>query len=521
MPGPRSCSGREMTTTRRRLAIVPLTFLGYLFVYPVTRIIVTGLGGSGTSFFDAVTSPTTLGVIWFTTWQAVASTLVTLLIGLPAAWAVSRLGLSSSRWFLAVTTVPFVLPTVVVGVAFSRLIADTPLEHGATVVIAAHAFYNVAIVIRLVGVRWAQLGDHLEAAARTLGAGAFTTFRRVTLPSLASSLRAAGSLTFLLSFTSFGTVLILGGLRLRTIEVEIWRQATQRLDFGAAAALAVVQLVVVGLALAWQERTSMPRRSAVRSRPRSTSQRRVGVVILTGLGALLAVPILSLVRTSAANPGAFATLAGGEVLGLSVGRAVITSLTYALVATAVAVTVGTITSAFLASGTRGVPLLDRLVLLPLGTSAVTVGLGFLVALDWPIDLRASRVLVPLAHALVAIPFVTRTMTPALAAVPIRLRESAAVLGASPAQAWRRVEWPIIARAALVGAGFAFAISIGEFGATAFVARPADPTLPLLVYRALGRPGTVGIAASGSLLLMAVTAIAVLAVDRFRTGEEAL
>lgn len=510
-----------MTFSRRRLAIVPLLFLGYLFVYPVTRIIVMGLGGSGTSFIETITSSTAQGVIWFTTWQAVASTVVTLLVGLPGAWAVSRLGLERSRWFLAVTTIPFVLPTVVVGVAFSQLVSDTPLEHSAAVIIAAHAFYNVAIVVRLVGVRWAQLGDHLEAAARTLGAGPITTFRRVTLPSLASALRAAGSLTFLLSFTSFGTVLILGGLRLRTIEVEIWRQATQRLDFGAAAALAVVQLVVVGLALAWQERTSMPRRSAVRSQPRRASQRRVALVIFTGLGALVVAPILSLVRATAANPGAFTTLVGGEVLGLSVGRAVTTSLVYAMVATAIAVAVGTATSAFLASGAPFSGFLDRLVLLPLGTSAVTVGLGFLVALDWPIDLRASRVLVPLAHALVAIPFVTRTMTPALAAVPLRLRESAAVLGATPSQTWRRVEWPIIARAALVGAGFAFAISIGEFGATAFVARPADPTLPLLVYRALGRPGTFGIAAAGSLLLMAVTAIAVLAVDRFRTGEEAL
>ena len=113
------------------------------------------------------------------------------------------------------------------------------------------------------------------------------------------------------------------------------------------------------------------------------------------------------------------------------------------------------------------------------------------------------------------------MTPALAAIPPRLREAASTLGASPAQLWRRVEWPIVARAALVGAGFSFAISIGEFGATSFVARPADPTLPLLVYRALGRPGTFGIAAAGSVLLMIVTAVAVLAVDRFRTGEEAL
>ncbi len=510
-----------MSRGRRWLVVVPAVFLGYLFVYPVVRILTVGLDGSWATIGATLSSPTTTAVVWFTTWQAIVSTLATLLLGLPAAWAVSRLGLVRSRWFLAVTTVPFVLPTVVVGVAFSKLVTGTSLEQSAGVVIAAHVFYNISIVVRLVGVRWAQLGDHLEEAARTLGAGPWTTFRRVTLPSLAPALRAAGSLTFLLSFTAFGTVLILGGLRLRTIEVEIWRQATQRLDFGAAATLAVAQLVVVGLALAWQERSAFPRRPAVRSRPRNAGERRNALVVLTVLGALIAVPIVSLIEGAATSPGAFASITGGEVLGLSVGRAVMTSITYAAIATVIAVAVGAATSVAIAARGRAATTIDRLVLLPLGTSAVTIGLGFLVALDWPIDLRTSRALVPLAHALVAVPFVTRTMAPALAAVPNRLREAAAVLGATPAQAWRRVEWPIVARAALVGAGFAFAISIGEFGATAFVARPADPTLPLLVFRALGRPGTFGIAAAGSVVLMAVTAAAVLAVDRFRTGEEAL
>ncbi len=508
-------------TRRRWLAIVPAVYLGYLFVYPLVRIVTIGLAGSSSTFIGTLSAPTTAGVIWFTTWQAVISTAATLLLGLPAAWAVSRMGLARSRWFLAVTTVPFVLPTVVVGVAFSRMVADTPLEHSAGVVIAAHVFYNLSIVVRLVGVRWAQLGDHLEEVARTLGAGPWTTFRRVTLPALAPALRAAGSLTFLLSFTAFGTVLILGDLRLRTIEVEIWRQATQRLDFGAAATLAMVQLVVVGLALAWQEWSSVPHRVAVRSKPRTGRERKAAVLVLATLGIVVAFPLLSLVEAAVGAPGAFASLAEGEVLGLPVGRAVLTSITYAVLATVIAVIVGTATSVAIASRGRLARTMDRLVLLPLGTSAVTIGLGFLVALDWPVDLRASRLLVPLAHALVAIPFVTRTMAPALSAIPNRLREASATLGATPAQTWRRVEWPIVARAALVGAGFAFALSIGEFGATAFVARPADPTLPLLVYRALGRPGAFGIAAAGSVVLMALTAAAVLGVDRFRTGQETL
>ena len=128
-------------------------------------------------------------------------------------------------------------------------------------------------------------------------------------------------------------------------------------------------------------------------------------------------------------------------------------------------------------------------MLPLGTSAVTVGFGFLITLDAPpLDLRTSVLLIPLAHALVALPFVVRAVAPVIRSIDPRLREAAAVLGAPPRRSWREVDGPIVARAALVGAGFAFAVSLGEFGATLFIARPDTPTLPIAIYRLLGLPG---------------------------------
>jgi thiamine transport system permease protein len=164
--------------------------------------------------------------------------------------------------------------------------------------------------------------------------------------------------------------------------------------------------------------------------------------------------------------------------------------------------------------------LDDAVSLPLGVSAVTVGFGFLIALDEPpLDLRTSWILVPLAQALVAIPFVIRTMTPVLRSIDPRLREAAATLGASPAMVWREVDLPIAARAGLVATGFAFAISLGEFGATLFIVRPATPTLPVEIFRLLGRPGPLnfGAAMAASVVLMAITALAVVAIERFRVA----
>jgi thiamine transport system permease protein len=131
-------------------------------------------------------------------------------------------------------------------------------------------------------------------------------------------------------------------------------------------------------------------------------------------------------------------------------------------------------------------------------------------------------LVPIAHALVATPFVVRSVVPVMRSVRVRLREAAAVLGASPRRVWREVDLPLVARATAVGAGFAAAVSLGEFGATVLIARPSSLTIPVAIFRFLGRPGALnfGRAMAMSVILMAVTALAVLAVDRFRVpGSE--
>ena len=144
----------------------------------------------------------------------------------------------------------------------------------------------------------------------------------------------------------------------------------------------------------------------------------------------------------------------------------------------------------------------------------------LVALDAPIDLRSAWVLVPLAHALVAVPFVVRTVVPVMRSVRTRLREAAAVLGAAPGRVWREIDLPMVARAAAAGAGFAFAVSLGEFGATAFIARPRTMTMPLAIFRFLGQPGELnfGRAMAMSVVLMVVTAIAITLFDRYRPAS---
>ena len=355
---------------------------------------------------------------------------------------------------------------------------------------------------------------------------------------LRPAIASAASIVFLFTFTSFGVILILGGLRHSTIEVEIWRQAVL-LDSSIAPALAIIQLAVVGLLLIaysrYQERRAVQfQLSSVRSaarRPDTVAARLLVSANVALMALLLGSPLAVLAYRSLRSAGGFtmdhygdlSSSAGGSVLFVSPIEAVGNSLRFALTATIIALIVGMLAAIVITHRpgrlSRG---FDSLLMLPLGTSAVTIGFGFLIALGRPVDLRTSFWIVPLAHALIAVPFVVRTAVPVLRSVRHRLREAASVLGAGPSRVWREIDLPIARRAALVGAAFAFAVSLGEFGATSFIARPDAPTLPIAIFRLLGQPGgiTFGRAMALSVVLMVLTAVAVFAIERVRAGEAA-
>ncbi len=525
---------------------VPALFLGYFFLYPLASILITGLTSDGVPDLgplgEIASRPRLLGIAWFTLWQAVASTLLTLVVALPATAALSRYEFWGKRFVRAAVTVPFVLPTVVVATAFLALLGPggplgLDLRRSIWAILAAHVFYNVAVVVRTVGTAWERLDPRLEEAARTLGATRWNAFRAVTWPLLRPAVVSATSIVFLFTFTSFGVVLILGGLEYATLEVEIWRQATALIDLPLAAALSLLQLVgvtgiLVGYARYQQRRAhELPLLSARATARRPATWRERGFVAATvgGLVAILGAPLVVLAERSLrvgdghglTHYRALAELDEAGAAFVPPTTAIGNSLWFAVVATALALAVGLLAAAVIAyRGGRASRWFDALLMLPLGTSAVTLGFGFLVALDAPIDLRTSALLIPLAHAVVAIPFVVRTTVPIMRSVRHRLREAAAVLGAPPRAVWRLVDLPLISRAALVGAGFAFAVSLGEFGATSFIVRPDRPTIPIAIFRFLGQPGAqnLGRALAMSTLLMLITAGAILAIDRLRVGH---
>lgn len=536
---------------------IPLAYLAVFFLYPLVEIFRFSLAPEGALDLRPLRALMADGyygrVLWFTAWQAAASTALTLVLGLPAAYAFARYSLPGKSLLRAFTTVPFVLPTLVVAAAFTSLLGprgwlniwlmgllgleQPPIRLVQTIwiILLAHAFYNATIVVRIVGGFWANLDPRLEEAAQVLGANRWRTFRYVTLPLLKPALGAATSLVFLFCFTSFGVILVLGGPRFATLEVEIYRQTVHLFHLPVAAALSIVQMVitlsVMGLYARWQARVSVP----LTFRPQRATQRsvrgwRARLLVALSLGALLVillVPLLSLVGRSLITADGWSLRyyrelfldRRGSILFVPPSEAVRNSLAFALVTVGLSLVIGVAGAYLLARPRQGLGAwLDPIFMLPLGTSAVTLGFGFILALDQPpLNLRTSPALVPLAHTLVAFPLVVRSLLPVLRGLNPRWREAAAVLGASPLQVWLGVDLPIVGRAVLVGAAFAFTVSLGEFGATALIARPEFPTMPIAIYRFLGQPGALnyGQALAMSTLLMMVCVASLLFIERFR------
>ncbi len=526
------------------LALVPVLVLGVFFVVPVAGMVALGFWPEGTfapgAVLDVLTSDRTVRVLAFTLWSAAAGTVASVLLGLPAAYVLHRTAFPLRRFLRAALLVPFVLPTVVVGVAFRQLLGEggplgfLGLDGTPAAIVLGLVFFNVAVVIRVVGGAWESLDPRPGQAAATLGATPAQVFRTVTLPALRPAVVSAASVVFLFCATAFGIVLTLGGSRYATVETEIYLLTVQVFDLSAAAALSLLQLAVVValLLLAGRARTTTPvsRRPA---RPRPLVRADAVPVVATLLLLLyVAAPIAALVAGSLRvdeawsieNYSALSTTGDRQALQVPVTDALANSLRTAVDATWMAIGTGLLVSLVVTRRSRSRTerrvrgALDGLFMLPLGVSAVTLGFGLLITLDQPpLDLRDSPLLVPIAQALVALPLVVRTLAPVLGGIDDRQRQAAASLGAGPLRTLTTVDLPVLWKPLLAAAGFAFAVSLGEFGATSFLAREDFPTMPLVIFRLLGHPGDMnyGMALAASVVLAGATALVMLLVERLR------
>lgn len=531
--------------------LIPLVFLLLFFAWPAATLIARGFTNEAgawdlSAFSEIFSRSRTWKTIAYTLGMAVAATCISVVLGVPGAHILYRCQFPGRSILRAVVAIPFVLPTVVVGVAFRSLLAKggwldlLDLDGTAVAVLAAMVFFNYSLIVRGVGTVWSRLDPRLVEAARALGASPSRAFLTVTLPALAPAIISSASVVFLFCATAFGIVLILGGDSVATIESEIYTLTTKFLDLPAASVLSIVQLMVIACAL-WmtgvarkRSERSLKLRADATSFPMSradvpaavTTFATIGLVILLPLGALLWRSFHRKGELTLANWTDLASSSASSAIRVSALEALWNSLTVAAFAAGISLSIGTMVAVVISRRPRSVvaqkalSVLDSVFMLPLGVSAVTVGFGFLITLNQPpVDLRSSPWLIPIAQAVVAIPLVVRMIAPVLRAIDPRQREAAAMLGASPVRVLLSIDGAHMVRAGAVAVGFAFATSLGEFGATSFLARPSDPTLPVVIFRLLSRPGAAeqGISVAASVLLALVAAVIMVIVERGRSS----
>lgn len=473
-----------------------LAFLGVALVYPLSQVLLLGWQQGWATTWQ---NPYYWGRLLWSLGYGLASSFLVLLLALPLAW-LFRFNFPGRRLLLALATLPFVMPPLVVAMGYLSLVGPQglgPNLYGTPwILLWGSVFYNVGLVLRMLLGLLGGLETPLEAA-RTLGASPWQAMLRVAWPLLRPGLLAGGAIVFLYSFGSFALPLLLGGPAYATLEVEVYQLLAFRLAFPEAAALVVVQLLVAGLATALYlgpiGRNPIPLEAA----PLRLARRPWLITAALGLGfVVLYSPLLALLLRF--KPDSLAA-AFASTTFTPAGLALLNTLAFAALAMAVVLPLAWL-YAWLA---QRHPPLEALAMLPLWVSPVALGVGYLLVYpQW----GASVGLLIAAYALLSFPLLARALLVAWRSLPPELSQVAQTLGATRWQVFRRVEFPLLRTAFRAGAALSLAAVVGEFGATMLLRRPEWATLSTAIYERLGRPGQApleeAVALSVLLLLLA-------------------
>lgn len=492
----------------RLTTIAVWVFIVVCFVVPLALIVWRGLTGLQAGAFADVGR-----VVGATLGQATVSTLVAVAAALPVAWATTVVPGRLRRWVLVWVAVPFIVPTPVAAAMAIAVcgpqrwcgqLLGVEVAAGYWFVVVVHAWYNAGIVVRVVGQAWQRIGARYSAAAATLAAPPLRRFLDLELPLLWPSIASSAAMVLVYCIGSFGVIVLLGGGRMVSLEVEIWRQTVQFLRLDSATVLAVVQLLLTVGLFVLAERTGGVYRLAPSTAQSLAVPRRVrwlAVALLVCTLVVCVVPFATLVPRAlgysdvATALRTLTTPVRGSGITIAPLATIERSLGIAALVTVVTVVVGWVASA------PGSPL-RRLVVLPMGVSAITLSLGHVLwfgALGW---LASGWVLVAV-HTVLALPLVARQIQLARDRMPASYSHAAATLGAPP---WRRlwqVELPMLRRPLLAAALLGSAVSLGDYAAALVLARPDTTTAPVAIARFLMRPGALNYATSAALSLVFV------------------
>lgn len=539
------------TLTRYFILAIPIILLLAFLVYPVLTVIIQGLtSGSGSSFLEVISSPAIQYGIQFTVIQALLSTILVVVLGLPGAFILARMRFRGKSLVRALMIVPFVLPPIVVVIGFNQMfgaygVIDSllmwmqssslsvfNLASGVPGIILAHTFYNVPLVLLMVSASLERLNPEIEESANLLGATTYQRFRRITLPHILPALLAASILTFLFCFMSFPIILAFGQGRFLTIEAQIWN-AFRFFDYGEASSLTLIQLMitltlaVVYVRLGRQQGNNGGATASIKTVEFGEYRlRERGLIILYVVMILVLIlgPIVTIVRAAVYNPnnGTFTLegfvnlLVGGSQGGLT---HLVNSLFYSGLATLFAVILGIPLALAMQSRSRTLPTLSStMILLPLGVSSISVAYGLMLTVAVPTGLVTNPwPIIVIAQTIIGLPFSARAIEIAMRNIDPELLDQADSLGASRMQRLLFVELPLLAPGILVGGVFAFAMAIGEMSATYLIALPQNYTLAVAIYDNYATRHFVE-AGAAALILVMICVIAFLLMERISEGS---
>ena len=457
----------------------------------------TGSGGSASRIDIA-------HLLRMTAIQAGLTTVLSIAVGMALAWALNRLRFPGRDLVVGLFASAIVTPGMVV--AFGLLSiwgrngwinqASEALfgfsignpAFGLSGILFAHVVLDGAFAARIMLARLDAIPAARLKTGQSLGLSAWQRFAIIDWPSLRGTVPGLAAIIFLLAFTSFPIVLMLGGGPAnQTLEVAIYAAVRQDFDLAGAVRLAATQIAVCSLViLAASALAPFPTSFGASAAPRWRDR---------GFARLLQALVLALCTIGFVLP-----LLSVLIDGLGAGITRVVAQPAFWWATASSLVIGTASALLtlglalllaLGRGATGNGLTRTLLGMPafayLAAPAVVLSLGFflLVRQLGIAPSQAAPYVVILANSLLALPFAMATLGPPLEAIARSRGKLIRSLGLSGWRQFVSVEYPLLGRDIGVMLALAFCFSLGDLGVIALFGTQDFQTLPLMMFRALG------------------------------------
>ncbi len=475
------------------LSLVPTVFVGAFLIYPLILLVVR---------FPQIDLLRVLSlnssVVRFTVFQALLSALLTMLLGIPGAHLVARTKLPTAVKSLmkSASMVPFVLPGISMAVGFLLTFGNNGLLNAFlsvfnikirvlytfTAVLIGHVFYNFPLFIRIVGDAFERIDKAILEMASLEGASRFRRFWYIELPLALPAIGSAFSLSFLYCFTSFAVVLILGGIKYSTIEVNIYMYLKVLLDFESALSLTFVQMIFVALAsfifLVLSTRTGEFSGETLKDRLPKWAYLYVVVVVLFVFLPLFMSSLGGFLRYGGAftfqNFRGLFNQTVEWIIGANVKSILLFSLVLSTLASVTVCVIGLMTSYI---SVRYSNLISVMTNLPISISPATMAFGMILLTLLPLPVKLGAI-----YALISLPLAHSSLQNLWRNLPREIEEAGKIDGCGALQSLFFITLPIFKKELLGIFTFSMAIALGEITATVILSEGRFTTVSVATYK---------------------------------------